>query len=60
MARKAGEKNRQQWDPLQIQTIVDAMTNGLGYTGTHLLVTEYCIEHGYQPVCSTCIYKTDK
>ena len=34
----------------QIQLVVDGMQNGLRYSGTHLLVNEFRVQNGQQPV----------
>ena len=42
----SGRKAELEKDIFQLQLVVDGMQNGLGYSGTHLLVNEFRVQNG--------------
>jgi len=47
-------------DAFQIQLVIDGMQNGLGHSGTHLLVNEFREQNGQEPVGKSAIAGTVK
>jgi len=56
----SGRKAELEKDVFQIQLVVDGMQNGPRYSGTHLLVNEFRVQNGQQPVGLSAIVGTVK
>jgi len=51
----SGRRPELKKDAFQIQLVIDGMQNGLGHSGTHLLVNEFREQNGQEPVGKSAI-----
>jgi hypothetical protein len=70
-AKENGKKYRCEWkngsgracaipmdSKIQIQVIIDGMSKGLGYMGTHRLLNKYRLSQGMETVAPSTVYLT--